>query len=209
MVGRRRGDDPKCIIVDAPENWCVKVPFTAQVRVDADDGPQFGKVVSALVVLAQQNVQSLRDGPSDGRQSEFAKGHDGREHGGDAQLLAASEDGRGDDLTEDEHQGDRHSNGQPRWDELVQEEGQSFGGNRVHQQECHQQPVVVLDERKHPLGSSLILLEFEFVLLCDHVLVLGVHDDFHLHRLDGYEAHGEARSQGRERDAAEGARGML
>mmetsp|Transcript_7817 Transcript_7817/g.23144 ORF Transcript_7817/g.23144 Transcript_7817/m.23144 type:complete len:208 (-) Transcript_7817:125-748(-) len=190
MVRRERRDDPLVPVVHGLEDRRVRA--LAQIRVDAHDGPELCEVVSPLVVLAQQMVQNFGDGPCDGRQKELHNCHYGGEFRRDLQLLAACEHGGRDDLAEHEHECHRQDHGHPRGHDLVQEQRQGLVRARVEQQQCHEKPVVVLDERQNPLGRGLVLLQLVLVLVRDDVLVLGVDDDVHLHRLDGYQAHGQA-----------------
>mmetsp|Transcript_88624 Transcript_88624/g.275764 ORF Transcript_88624/g.275764 Transcript_88624/m.275764 type:complete len:362 (-) Transcript_88624:2-1087(-) len=202
------GDDTHPLVVVAPEGYRLRFA-SVQLRMDAHDGPELRKVVATFVVLTEQAVQCLGNGPSDRSEQQAAAMHHARKLCGDAQLLAAGEDRRGDDLPEHEHERHREDHGHPGGHDLVKEQWQGLVGYGVHEQQGDQQPVVVLDEGQDPGGSKLVGLELLPFLHVLDVLLLRVHDDLHLHGLQGDEAHGEAGGQGREDHTGKGQEAVL
>mmetsp|Transcript_73436 Transcript_73436/g.192575 ORF Transcript_73436/g.192575 Transcript_73436/m.192575 type:complete len:293 (+) Transcript_73436:823-1701(+) len=189
VVGLLRGDDSLLFVVVALEDGVHGHVVVVQPRVDAHDRPELGEVVAALVVLAEAVVEDRRDRRRDGRESAQHKLDQRRELRSDPQLPAPREDRGGDDLAEEEDEGHGHDHRQPGGYDLVQEERQGLVGQRVHEEEGHQQPVVVLDQRKDAVCGKLVLLQLLPVELVHHVLLLGLHDDLHLHGLDRDHAH--------------------
>mmetsp|Transcript_85701 Transcript_85701/g.247493 ORF Transcript_85701/g.247493 Transcript_85701/m.247493 type:complete len:323 (-) Transcript_85701:408-1376(-) len=107
VVRRCGGNDAELLVVVAFEDGHVRETLRAEVGVDTDDGAKLREVVAALVVLAQQAIQDLGDGPGNRGQQETEDRHERRECRRDLQLVAACEDGGRDDLAEHEHEGNR------------------------------------------------------------------------------------------------------
>ena len=141
------GNNVHLVVVDralaAPE------PVLGLFVLDLDQRLQLPPVVicHSVAVVAEAPVEGRGDGPGDGESHEHDEADEGGEEVRDAQLGRTGEDSGGDDLADEEDDGDAENDGDVRRYQLVQEEREGLVGHGVEEEERHEQQVVPGQQR--------------------------------------------------------------
>mmetsp|Transcript_8176 Transcript_8176/g.18904 ORF Transcript_8176/g.18904 Transcript_8176/m.18904 type:complete len:323 (-) Transcript_8176:15-983(-) len=164
-----------------------------------------------LLLVAQERVEHQANGPHDEQQDPLqnldARGQLGR----DGELVRSGEYGRRDDLAKHQHKGDGDEHRRPCRHEVVKEDRQRFVRHRIHDEEGHQQVVVVSgvqlrrhttrtsiteevlrDQWQQPLGAALVILQLLPGAVAGQLVGFHFQEEIEVKLIERDEAHSEA-----------------